>query len=108
MKRIAFLAALCLLAGCGGGSGDGEAKLGATRPGQANRIVVAALGDSITAGSPSWDPDPGVRRRIGSEALDPESEYEYWAQLRHPQLTFRNCGVFGERTDEIAARLPAC
>jgi lysophospholipase L1-like esterase len=68
---------------------------------------VAALGDSITAGSPLWDPDPAVREQIG-EALDPESQYGHWAQLRLRGTRFRNCGVFGERTDEIAARLDRC
>ncbi len=51
---------------------------------------VAALGDSITAG------------------VDELSQYEYWAEKADPALEFENCGVFGERTDEIAARLDAC
>jgi lysophospholipase L1-like esterase len=66
-------------------------------------IVVAALGDSIVAGSPYWDPDAAVRARIGA-ALDPESQWEHWAALADPRLTFRNHGVYGERTDEIARR----
>jgi lysophospholipase L1-like esterase len=68
--------------------------------------LVAALGDSIVAGSPYWDPDPAVRARIGP-ALDPESQWEHWAALADPRLAFRNCGVYGERTDEIARRLRA-
>jgi lysophospholipase L1-like esterase len=71
------------------------------------RLVIAALGDSITAGSPGWDPDPAVRATIGPGA-DPESQYEHWAAARDPRLEFRNCGVYGERTDEIAARLERC
>jgi len=67
------------------------------------RIVVAALGDSITAGSPGWDPDPGVRARIA--AADPQSQWEHWAALADPRLHFRNHGVYGERAEEIAARL---
>jgi lysophospholipase L1-like esterase len=74
---------------------------------QSGDVLVAALGDSITAGSPIWDPDPAVRARIGS-ALDPHSQYEYWFHAAHPRYRFRNCGVFGQRTDEIAARLGAC
>jgi lysophospholipase L1-like esterase len=70
-------------------------------------IVVAALGDSINAGSPLWDPDPEVRKRIG-DALDPTSQWEYWAAQKDPRLRFRNCGVYGERTDEIAARFDGC
>jgi lysophospholipase L1-like esterase len=58
--------------------------------------VVACLGDSITEGSPYWD----SRRRAG----DPEGQWEHWAGLRHPQLELRNFGIWGERTDEIAAR----
>ena len=67
-------------------------------------VVVACLGDSITAGSPLWDPDPAVRERIGG-ALDERSQWEWWAARRFPEVEFRNCGVYGERTDEIAARL---
>ena len=69
-------------------------------------MIVAALGDSITAGSPAWDPDPAVRAQIG--APDAESQYEHWAALRDPRLRFRNCGIYGQRTDEIAARLEPC
>jgi lysophospholipase L1-like esterase len=69
------------------------------------RIVVAALGDSISAGSPLWDPDPAVRARI--PAPDERSQWEWWAARRDPRLDFRNHGVYGERTDQIAARLDA-
>jgi lysophospholipase L1-like esterase len=58
--------------------------------------IVACLGDSITEGSPYWD----SRRRTG----DPEGQWEHWAALRHPGLELRNFGIWGERTDEIAAR----
>lgn len=68
--------------------------------------VVACLGDSITAGSPLWDPDPVLRARIG-DAADPHSQWEHWAGLLAPELRFRNHGVYGERTDEIASRLDA-
>ena len=68
------------------------------------RTVVACLGDSITAGSPLWDPDAVLRARIG-DAADPRSQWEHWAGLAAPRLRFRNHGVYGERTDEIASRL---
>ena len=68
---------------------------------------VAALGDSITAGSPLWDPDPEVRRAIGA-ALDERSQWEWWAARAAPSLEIRNCGVYGERTEEIERRLAAC
>jgi lysophospholipase L1-like esterase len=67
------------------------------------RTVVACLGDSITAGSPLWDPDPDVRARIGA-ALDERSQWEWWAAQLDPALELRNHGVYGERADEIAAR----
>jgi lysophospholipase L1-like esterase len=68
---------------------------------------VAALGDSIVAGSPGYDPDPNQRANLGFGA-DEKSQWEYWAQRKRPELAFRNCGVYGERTDEIARRLDDC
>ena len=68
---------------------------------------IAALGDSITAGSPLWDPEPSIREQLGS-SLDEQSQFEYWAEREDPSLAFNNCGIFGERTDEIARRLDAC
>jgi lysophospholipase L1-like esterase len=65
----------------------------------AEEIVVAALGDSITEGSPEYD-----ARRGGDEA----SQWEHWAARANPELRFRNCGRYGERTDEILARLDEC
>jgi lysophospholipase L1-like esterase len=70
-------------------------------------IVVAALGDSITAGSPGFDPDPEQRRLLGF-GDDPESQWEHWAARKDLRLEFRNCGVYGQRTDEIAERLDDC
>jgi lysophospholipase L1-like esterase len=67
-----------------------------------SRIVIAVLGDSISAGNPGWDPNPELRDREGH---NPESQYEHWAALLDDRLDFRNYGVGGERTDEIAARL---
>jgi lysophospholipase L1-like esterase len=71
------------------------------------QLTVAALGDSITAGSPGYDPDPAQRQALGF-GDDPSSQYEHWAQRADPELRFHNCGVFGERTDEIARRLDDC
>jgi len=90
------------LAGCGrpeGGEVDTVNEEGT--------IVVAALGDSIHAGSPYWDPDPDVRATYGGDA-DEQSQWEYWAARKDSRLRFRNCGIWGERTDEIAARFDAC
>ncbi len=69
-------------------------------------IVVATLGDSITAGSPLWDPDPAERAKIGA-AADERSQWQWWAVQHDERLEFRNHGVCGERTEQIAARLDA-
>jgi lysophospholipase L1-like esterase len=65
-------------------------------------VIIACLGDSITAGSPLWDPDPEVRKKI--ERPDERSQWEWWAMRAHGELDLRNFGVNGERTDQIAAR----
>jgi lysophospholipase L1-like esterase len=54
------------------------------------RLVVAALGDSITEGS------PGLRG------------WDVWAARADGRYDFRNCGIYGQRTDEIATRLDEC
>ena len=68
-----------------------------------SRIVVAVAGDSISAGSPLWDPDPAVRARIASP--DERSQWQWWASQVDARLEFRTTAVYGERTDEIARRL---
>jgi lysophospholipase L1-like esterase len=100
MHRLIVLPALLIgiLAGCGESSSTQVDE---------GTVLVAALGDSITAGSPLWDPDPATRELIGT-AADERSQYEYWAAESNPALEFRNCGVPGERTDEIALRLDGC
>jgi lysophospholipase L1-like esterase len=67
-------------------------------------LLVAALGDSITAGTPYWDPDPAIRASIGAE-LDERHQWGYWAAQANPGIEVRNYGVNGERTEQIAARL---
>jgi lysophospholipase L1-like esterase len=112
------LAVIPLLAGaCGGGEhGASRTSAGATSSGPrpapvhppARPVTIAALGDSITAGSPLWDPDP-ARRRARGDGINEESQYEYWARRRlGPNASFRNCGVFGETTAQIARRLDRC
>ncbi len=64
---------------------------------------VAVVGDSISAGSPLWDPDPAVRARI--DAPDERSQWQWWAAQADPSLEFRTSAVYGERTDQIAGRL---
>ena len=52
--------------------------------------MVAALGDSITEGS------PGLRG------------WDVWAAHANLGLEIRNCGIYGQRMDEIAGRLDDC
>jgi lysophospholipase L1-like esterase len=68
-----------------------------------SRIVVAVAGDSISAGSPLWDPDPAVL--AGIESPDERSQWQWWASQVDERLEFRTTAVYGERTDEIARRL---
>jgi lysophospholipase L1-like esterase len=68
-----------------------------------SRIVVAVAGDSISAGSPLWDPDPAVRARI--PAPDERSQWQWWAAQSDARLEFRTTAVYAERTDQIARRL---
>ncbi len=93
---------LLVVAACG--DDDEAAPAPAPPPGT---TVVAALGDSITAGSPRWDPNPEIRDQIGSQ-LDRRSQYELWADRALSDTEFRNCGVPGQLTDEIARRLEDC
>ena len=64
---------------------------------------MAVAGDSISAGSPLWDPDPVVRARIATP--DERSQWQWWASRADARLEFRTTAVYGERTDEIARRL---
>lgn len=117
---VALALAVVGLAGCGERDAPAPRSEGtapAPAPAAATRApldpkLVAALGDSITAGSPLWDPDPAFRRQIAAptgKAPDPRSQWEYWFERGDPRKRrVRNCGVFGERTDAIAARFEQC
>jgi lysophospholipase L1-like esterase len=107
---VHLVSALIGLAVATTGCGSGEATSSGL---DADVYVVAALGDSITAGNPAYDPDPAQRSALGFGS-DERSQYEYWAERAatpkggQTPFTFRNCGVFGERTDEVAQRLDGC
>jgi lysophospholipase L1-like esterase len=49
-------------------------------------LIVATLGDSITEGAPG------------------ETTWQHFASMNHPGVEFRNHGISGQRTDEIATR----
>jgi lysophospholipase L1-like esterase len=66
-------------------------------------IVVAVASDSISAGSPLWDPDAEIR--AGIAAPDERSQWQWWAARADARLEFRTSAVYGERTDQIAGRL---
>lgn len=66
-------------------------------------IVVAVAGDSISAGSPLWDPDREIR--AGIAAPDERGQWQWWAVRADARLEFRTSAVYGERTDQIAGRL---
>jgi hypothetical protein len=66
-----------------------------------SRVVVAVVGDSISAGSPLWDPDPAVRATIAHP--DERSQWQWWASAADPRLEFHTRAAYGKRTDEIAA-----
>ncbi len=86
-----------LVVGCGG-TASAPAK---------HQLVVAALGDGVTAGAPGYYSDHGVRRLLGF-GDNPGSQWEYWAQKKDSRLIFRTCGIYGQRTDQIARRLATC
>ena len=66
-------------------------------------MIVGVVGDSISAGSPLWDPDPAVRAAISNP--DERSQWQWWAAQRDPRFEFRTRAVYGKRTDEIEAFL---
>jgi lysophospholipase L1-like esterase len=64
-------------------------------------LTIVALGDSTTSGTPFFrsplEAPPG-----GSG--DPQGQYGYWMMHRHPEWDVVNCGIAGQRSDEIRAR----
>lgn len=64
-------------------------------------MIVAALGDSTTAGTPGFkSPVEAPPRGEGDET----SQYAYWLMQSEPGWTVHNLGVNGERSDQIRAR----
>ncbi len=99
---IALLVCLVAASGCGR-SGDGGPSDVTSDAAASDAPVIATLGDSIVAGSPLWDPDEGVRGSFSNP--DPDSQWQRWVET---DSRLRNCGVWGERTDQISSRYERC
>ena len=64
-------------------------------------IIIVALGDSTTAGTPAYK-SPIEAPPNGSGNV--ESQYSHWLMQAHPDWQVLNRGVNGERSDQIRAR----
>jgi lysophospholipase L1-like esterase len=66
-----------------------------------DRVLIVALGDSTTAGTPGW------KSRVEAPPVgdgDHTSQYAYWLMRGHPDWNVLNHGVDGERSDQIRGR----
>ncbi len=63
--------------------------------------MIVCLGDSTTAGTPLFKSP--IEAPSSGEG-DERSQFAYWLRRAHPDWRVLNCGVNGERSDEIAAR----
>jgi lysophospholipase L1-like esterase len=64
-------------------------------------VVIVAMGDSTTAGTPGF---ASPREAPPDGRGDQTSQYAYWLMKAHPGWTVVNQGVNGERSDQIRAR----
>ncbi len=65
-------------------------------------LVILALGDSITAGAPGFR-SPAEAPPAGRG--NPQSQYEYWIQQKHPDWKIVNRGIAGQTTANILSRV---
>jgi lysophospholipase L1-like esterase len=63
--------------------------------------MIVCLGDSTTAGTPLFK--SAVEAPPDGEG-DERSQFPYWLRQAHPEWRVLNCGVNGERSDDIARR----
>jgi lysophospholipase L1-like esterase len=66
-----------------------------------DRVLIVALGDSTTAGTPGW------KSRVEAPPVgdgDHTSQYAYWLMQGRPDWNVLNHGVDGERSDQIRGR----
>ena len=66
-----------------------------------SRTRIVALGDSTTEGTPAFK---SALEAPPEGSGDATSQYAYWLMQSHPEWEVLNCGVNGERSDEIHAR----
>ncbi len=64
-------------------------------------VLIVALGDSTSAGTPYFKSP--VEAPPNGEG-DAQAPFPYWLTAAHPDWTVLNRGVNGERSDQIAAR----
>lgn len=73
-------------------------------------MLIVALGDSTTAGTPFFKSPIEVSPSGVNDAVpnrgsgDETAPFPYWMTKAHPDWTVLNRGVNGERSDQIAAR----
>jgi lysophospholipase L1-like esterase len=67
-------------------------------------MLIVAMGDSTTAGTPAFQ---SPREAPPNGRGDATSQYAYWLMQRHPTWHVVNQGVDGQRSDEIHARFAA-
>lgn len=68
---------------------------------QQQGIVIVAMGDSTTAGTPAHK---SPREYPPDGQGDPTSQYAYWLMKARPAWKVINQGINGQRSDEIRAR----
>jgi len=64
-------------------------------------VRIVCLGDSTTAGTPLFKSP--IEAPPDGEG-DERSQFAYWLRHAHPEWQVTNCGVNGERSDQIAER----
>jgi lysophospholipase L1-like esterase len=64
-------------------------------------VRIVCLGDSTTAGTPLFKSP--IEAPPDGEG-DERSQFAYWLRRAHPEWQVTNCGVNGERSDQIAER----
>lgn len=65
------------------------------------RIVIVAMGDSTTAGTPAFK---SPRESPPNGSGDETSQYAYWLMKAHPDWEVVNQGINAQRSDVIAGR----